>query len=221
MFPNRVYNDTLVVIAHHNGSAFLTQLVSRLYYEKLPIVVVDTGSTEEEFNRIPNWYTRGWFGEGVERIEGGYCIAAYEHAYRKFRYPHYLFLHDSMQMKENCLHACRTSGKDVVSWLGFNMDYGEAEKDYLSQYGLDDLPARAIFGPIFYASRQAMEKIDYGNLFPRHPKNRTELCASERAYAIAFHRAGIEIGNLEEYDNERIDMKRDYQYFDKYRPNRD
>lgn len=224
--------NTLVVIAHHNGAEWLAGLVESLSLE-YPVFVVDTGSTEDQLARLDEvllWRRRNAnAGTWAKRIGGGYCVGAYEHAYRlQPKFDGYLFLHDSMRAKvsdvvERFERAAQARELDVVSWLGFPMDFdgGPQEAFLREHYGdLGDAPATAIFGPMFYAPREALEKLDaYG--FPPHPKNRDELCALERGYAIAFHRAGCRIGYLEEYDNARIDARKDYLLFDKWRPNRE
>jgi hypothetical protein len=113
---------------------------------------------------------------------------------------------------------------DVTAWISFPMDaaFGDADRAYLSKYRVDtDPPPVGIFGPIFCASHRAVQRVLARNLWPPPARNRSELCASERAFAFAFHRAGFVVNWLEAYSNERLDQVRDYAYFDKFRPNRE
>lgn len=205
---------TLVVIAHHNGSQYIPNLLASLNpsYE---VLIVDTGSTSQELDRLPR-------EARVDEIAGGYCVGAYEWAYTLYpEYDAYFFMHDSMVAKKTDFLPEFESRGDVVAWIGFPMDYGPAEIPYLSrQYDLLNKPSTAIFGPIFYATRNALDRLKLASGFPIHPRNRTELCASERAYAFGFKEAGVDIQYIEEYDNERLDVIRDYRLFDKFRPNR-
>jgi len=207
--------NTLIVIAHHNGSRYIPALLDSLkWHDRKDIVVIDTGSTSNELDLLPQDIQ-------VDEIYGGYCVGAYKWAYRWYPdYDSYFFMHDSMRAKTNFLPAFQSKG-DVVAWIDFPMDYGEQEREYIeSQYGKDNHSPNAIFGPIFYATHQAMQGLANNNKFPRNPKNRAELCASERAFAIAFHQCGFRVDHLEEYDNQRLDISRDYVLFDKFRPNR-
>jgi hypothetical protein len=144
-------------------------------------------------------------------------------------FNNFFFMHDSMTVKRpDFIEACQSKSADLVAWLTFPMDFGTPEfpeYKYLTSIFGDvstNLPSRAIFGPIFYATRTALDQIASGAGFPPNPTNRMELCASERGIAIAAHRSGLTIDFLEEpYDNERIDVKRDYVYFNKFRPNRE
>jgi hypothetical protein len=199
---------TLIVIASH-GNDFTPKLVRSIPSEH-DILVVETGDGVSDGYPVEN------------RIRGGFCVAAYEHAYRKNRakYDSFLFLHDSMLVKDRDFLEVFQSRGDVVAWIGFRMDMDSATREYLkSFYGACDAPT-GIFGPIFYATRHAMDTMTEKHLSPPHPRNRFELAAAERAYGIAFHRSGFVVKYLEEYDNERLDVTRDYVYFDKYRPNR-
>lgn len=205
---------TLVVVATNNGKKYLEKLLPTIEY---PFVVIDTGSTEQEsidyFNQLEC---------EKAKIAGGYCVAAYEYAYRNYEFEEYFFMHDSMIVKREGFVDCFREKGEVVSWLSFNLA-PEHGRDYMLRippHNFDNVPGRAIFGPIFYATRNAMNKLNEMNLFPPHPINRDEQIASESGYAICFHRAGFQIPHVEEMDNSRIDEKRDYEMFDKFRPNR-
>lgn len=109
---------------------------------------------------------------------------------------------------------------EAVAWLGFDFD-GESQpqKEYLDNfYGEYEKPEIGVMGPIFYSTREAFGKAL--NFMPPMPKDRTEMAIFERVIPVAFKKAGYEFKCLERYDNERIDTKRDYIYFDKLRPNR-
>jgi hypothetical protein len=209
-----VDKKTLVVVATHNGKKYLEKLLPTIEYN---YVVIDTGSDEQEsidyFNNLEC--------EKV-RIPGGYCVAAYEYAYRHYDFEEYFFMHDSMIVKKNnFIEDFRAKG-EVVAWLKFTLA-PEHGRDYMARIPGDpnNVPPNAIFGPLFYANRNVMKTIEEKGLFPPHPTCRGEQVACESGYAICFHRAGFPIGYVEEMDNERIDVRRDYILFDKLRPNRE
>jgi hypothetical protein len=206
-----VDKKTLVVVATHNGKKFLEKLLPTIKY---PYLVIDTGSTEQE--------SIDYFDSllcAKARINGGYCISAYEYAYRNYEFEEYFFMHDSMIVKNvDFVDRFREKG-DAVAWLHFYFA-PEHGRDYLAKFPGESDPTWAIFGPIFYAKRTAMDKLNEMKLFPPKPKNRDEAVAAESGYGLAFHRAGINVDCVEEMDNERIDDKRDYKLFDKLRPSR-
>lgn len=214
-----ITTDVLTIIAYHNGSQYLGGLLPLL---KPPYVVVDTGSTASEMA-----YLCAFRPQYLLSLPGGYCTEAYRYAYESMQAEAYFFMHDSMRIKEpDFLNHFRSRGP-VVAWIGFHgVDYGlpgSHEEAWLTRlYGPPiDLPNVGIFGPIFYADREAIRAVIERGLWPPPLQNRHELVAAERGLAIAFHRAGYEVAYLEEYDNERIDQVRDYKFFDKFRPNRE
>ena len=208
-------HKTLVVIATNNGKKYLEQLLPTVKYN---YVVIDTGSTEQE--------SIDYFDSlscAKARINGGYCVAAYEYAYRNIKAEEYFFMHDSMIVKKgDFIDDFRGKG-EVVAWMHFDLAISHGI-DYIKNIPgkLDNVPLFSIFGPIFYATRNAMETIDKKGLLPPHPTRRDEQVASETGYAISFHRAGLNLDNnfVERMCNQRIDETRDYILFDKFRPNR-
>lgn len=210
---------TLIVIPYFNGKEFIENLISSIEkHTDAPYIVVDTGSTEQEsidvFNNL-------WCKKDATK-KAGYGVGAYILAYENYLADEYLFIHDSMVFKKDPLPEMRKH--DVCTWLRFPMGEqfqdvkGYLEGDYVL---LDDLPEHGIFGPIFYAKRSALDKIRSMGYFKRYPVSKQDLCSFERGMAIAFKRAGIKVGYLDEYDYERVDNRRDYEHFDKIRPHRD
>lgn len=206
----------LTVVATHNGMEFLPDLIKDLPEDHL---IVDTNSNDP---KVLNYLNK--LDKKPVLIGPVGCIGAYKAAYETApHYDGYFFMHDSMRIKDkNFLEAFSSIGP-VVAWIGFPMDFDSGpQRQYLEYLYGDlnkDVPPTAIFGPIFYASKQAMQKAF--DLIPNQTSSRDELCAMERGIAIAFHRAGFEIDYLEEYSNERLDILDDYKYFSKKRPNRE
>ena len=197
----------MIIIATNNGKEYLEKLLPTISYD---YAVIDTGSTEYDSIQYFNSLNCK-----KAQISGGYCVGAYQHGYKMFPDNEYFFMHDSMIVKKKNFLEDFSIG-EVVAWIGFKMDYLNHDEYLTKLYNdLSDMPEYAIFGPIFYATSWAMSQIN-----PPIPDNRKDAIAMERGYAFAFHRAGIKIKYLEEYNNERIDIKKDYIYSDKLRPNR-
>lgn len=214
-------SNSLIVIAHHNGSEYLPALLDSLVY---PALVVDTGSSPEEQNCLRRQSVRSLF------IGGGGCTEAYREGFRNSTpdIEHFFFMHDSMRVKEREFLPLFAHHSPVTAWIGFNMDWGPRTSPE-AVWGASWLgalttsnPPHAIFGPIFYAHQSALLATIFHapHLWPPALKSRVELQGAERGLAYTFHRAGFTPKYLEEYDNNRLDVTRDYRFFDKYRPNR-
>lgn len=204
-------NKTLVVIATNNGKKYLQKLLPTVKYN---YVVIDTGSTDPASIK----YFDSLLCRKV-RINGGYSPGAYEYAYRNIEAEEYFFMHDSMIVKKpNFIEDFRAKG-EVCAWLHFYFA-PEHGRDYLNKFPGEGNPTWAIFGPIFYAKKSAMDKLNELQLLPPRCNNRDEAVAAESGYGLAFHRAGIEVPIVEEMCNQRLDETRDYEMFDKFRPKR-
>lgn len=130
---------------------------------------------------------------------GGRETGAYINAFRKHYYSSYLFLQDSLRgLVEDVTEPFRASGEDVVAWGRFPLffDSPEQEKWVWDQYPGRTRPRQGIFGPIFYATRKAMKRLEDKNLFPKLPPNKMMAQGTERAWAFAFDRAGVTVGEL-------------------------
>ena len=109
---------------------------------------------------------------------------------------------------------------EVVAWIGFKFDgHNPPQNEFIDNlYEKYNDPQIGIFGPIFYSTREAFGKaLKYIKTLPTSHK---EMAWFERVIPIAFKMAGYESKYMEEYSNDRIDIKRDYIYFDKFRPGR-
>ena len=132
---------------------------------------------------------------------GGHPSKAFIDAYRKHYYHSYLFLQDSLRGNvDDVVAPFRDVGAEAVAWGSFPMFFDDdyQRKWVLEQYPGRTVPRRGIFGPIFYATRKAMRKLEDRRLFPQTPPNKLMAQGTERAWAIAFDRAGISVGSLSE-----------------------
>lgn len=131
--------------------------------------------------------------------QGGHPSKAYIDAFRKHYYRSYLFLQDSLRGNvEDVVQPFRENGKDVVAWGTFDFFFDDQLQAQwvLSQYPGARVPMRGIFGPIFYATRKAMKKLEDKRMFPETPPNHLMAQGTERAWAFAFYQAGIPVGQL-------------------------
>lgn len=149
----------------------------------------------------------------ISTAEGGHPSQAFVRAFRGDHKRHraYLFIQDSLEMTYPAPASlfemeAHGPGKDfmVVAWARFPMffDTREQELRVTRQYPYQLPPSHGIFGPIFWAERKAMEKLEKLNLFPLAPETKMDAQGTERAWAWAFARAGIPVGHLHEWSNE-------------------
>ena len=74
-----------------------------------------------------------------------------------------------------------------------NFDSEDQERWVRNQY--TKLPDKGIFGPVFSATRKALGSIEW----PHVPLNKEQANGTERAFAAAFHEAGIEVGAVYDF----------------------
>lgn len=151
-------------------------------------------------------YAESYKGGPVVRMDtsqGGHPTGAYIRAYHEYpEYRSYLFIQDSMRgIVPNIVRPFRQAGAPVVAWGIFPMAFDNyAQRDWvLGQYPDHVRPRWGIFGPTFYATRKAMEKAE--PYFPAVPENRLQAQGTERAWALTFAQAGVDVGWLGEWDN--------------------
>ena len=150
------------------------------------------------------------FKENLETLKGGDVVVmdtsggghpskAFIDAYRRHYYRSYLFLQDSLRANvEDCTAPFKENGCDVVAWGTFPMFFDDQHQGawVMNQYPGPTMPRRGIFGPIFYATRQALQKIERKKLLPLPPPNRLMAQGTERAWSFACDRARITLGTL-------------------------
>lgn len=147
----------------------------------------------------PEWYDA--LPEPKVRMStagGGHPSAAFVKAYRQHDYDSYLFIQDSMEpLTDNPVAPFVENGNPVVAWAHFPLffDTPDQRARVVTQYpGFE--PPVGIFGPVFFAKRWAMAKLDKLNLFPLTPRDKLDAQGTERAWAFAFMAAGIPQGAL-------------------------
>jgi len=209
----------LIVIPYFNGKEFLPNLLASIPKDKYRVLVVDTGSTDPDSVELLNN-----IDVLVDKTDvAGFGLGGYILAYDKYPSDEYFFMHDSMVVKDpDFIEKFREKG-DVVGWLKF--PFSEQHDDYINYLTADygdysDAPEFGIFGPIFYAKKEALDAVRELGYFKEYPTDKQHLCAQERGMAIAFKRAGYDMKFIETYDYERLDNRRDYELFDKIRPHR-
>lgn len=169
----------LIVVACH-GPEWIDQCRASLkdHAPDANVVFVDTGGTIEH-------------GADVA-IAGGHPTGALLWVLEQYAaFDHFLLMQDSMTALADPLPWFREQDEDgAVAWGRFPMqwDSGEQCRAVEEQYP-EVHPTFGIFGPVFYASREALAKVTP----PKVPTTRLEAQGTERAWAYAFAAAGLPV----------------------------
>lgn len=175
-------NELIVIAAH--GPDYIGGCRASLADCPTRRIVIDTGS--------------GTVPEADVTLPGGHPTAAYRWAYDHWPTDRYLFIQDSMlALKSDVTTWFREqmpADVGAVAWGKFpeQWDNTEQRHEVEAQYpGIK--PGWGILGPIFYASRAALDVLAASALFPRVPETRLQAQGTERGWAYAFTAAGIPV----------------------------
>lgn len=138
---------------------------------------------------------RGGDVEVVDTSGGGHPSAAFINTYRKRFYKSYLFIQDSIRgTVEDVVSPFKAKEAPVVAWGSFPLFFDSEEQErWVARKLSPPWPDYGIFGPIFYATRKALKKVEDRGLFPDTPPNKIMAQGTERAWAISFYKAGIPV----------------------------
>lgn len=198
----------MIVVATHDRLDFLAMMVRRLCSIDLnghDVLFVDTNSQDAEYRNVCNliapWFLH--YHPNFKFVRKEYTCwdtGAYVHAYRNYKAEKYIFLQDSLYIRNpNFIVEMdkMLDEHDVVPIFNITYEYdrsfGEEYKEEqrrLCEEGIEvtSLPEYGIFGPIFGARKSALDKIP--NEWFREPKTKAQGCAMERRWALMFHLTG-------------------------------
>lgn len=190
----------MICISTRNGMTYLPRLIESL--GDLDYLVIDTGSTDPEFISYLKTLKK------VDFCNGGFCIGSYDHAVKYHPNDWYFFMHDSMIVKDkNFLEDFQKN--DVTAWLSFPMFFDSSGQEaYVRATCGNKIPPKGIFGPIFYATREAMLKIKMPT-----PHSLDEAHGMERGLAVLFAEAGVPVHFIDEMDPTKFES---YKHFSKF-----
>ena len=214
----------MIVIATNNGMKFLPNLLSSI--EKhgrhgQDVCIVDTGSTDPVFisylSTLSNYIV-------TKTPYSGYDTGAYVWAYQNYKSDEYIFMHDSLEILTNdWLEAFRYYKCDVCYYASFPIQFDEdAQKNRLIDIGIynQDAPY-GIFGPIFYANRNAMDKVAARfDLKSVIPTTKLDQMGMERGWSMMFETVGARISWLSMINRDLAYENVLYRSMRKYRPSR-
>jgi hypothetical protein len=217
----------MIVVATHNGSAHLPELMealSRFGTGGNDVLVLDTGSTcPESISLLTEIASKPWpFKLTVGKTPyKAYDTGAYIHAFRNYDAHAYLFMQDSVRPKCSgwfeAFEQRATFGVGCVPWLIFPMQWNsQYQVDWLiEKCNTNDWPPYGVFGPIFYAPRLALERLDELGYLDILPTCKEEQMAMERVWPTIFNLAGFGIRPVEPRFHESLLTNDDYTHLAK------
>lgn len=206
----------MIVIATNNGMKYLPSLLASLELHGTgdhEVLVMDTGSSNPEFlTYLKEIGDREWpFKLAVDRTPfSGYDTGAYIHAYRTREADTYVFMQDSVLVKSaGWIHAFEsrlTFNVGCVPWLVFPMQWDNQDQiDWIqAKYRTNQWPPFGIFGPIFCATKEALDMLDSRRYLEVIPSNKIEQQAMERGWATAFELSGLSVRPIETSFDEKL-----------------
>ena len=195
----------MIVIATNNGKEHLIRLLASIDTHGSgghKVCIVDTGSTSSESIA----YIDGLDRERYLVLRTPYCgydTGAYVWAYRTTAEPHYLFMHDSMEVAhpgwvqdftEGGFPVCAYAYFSVAPYsYGFDGGPSGEQVARLKERSIAcDSSTNAFFGPVFYATREAMQAVDSKyDLNTILPNSKLHQQGMERGWPMVFDALGI------------------------------
>ena len=189
----------LVVIATHGGVDLLKDSLPK--FGDRPVAVIETGCETPEVVELTARFKNVFY---LSTPYKGYDTGAYLWAYWTLEAEQYLFLQDSCAPREGDYFeqfAAKMPGPlGAVGWSSFDLFVWDSTAqceatEYM--YGAKDAwPKKGIFGPIFFTTRASLKHLDDSSLLPAYPVHKSQQQAMERAWAILYHRAGLNVNFL-------------------------
>ena len=211
----------MIVIAAYNQPESLSKLLKSInntndLNEEVLVVCTDPSQTKmliylERISKNNNFK----FKLLIDKVNSaGYDTGAYIYVYRKYIRDYYIFLQDSIKIKNPdwfILFKRIRNTNSINAWFLFNLKWDNLkQKKWVCNKFPKKIktPSYGIFGPIFQISRKAMKKIDKTyNLSIFIPDHKiTGQQGMERGWSYLAINSDIEINSLEGFfDN--IDNK--------------
>jgi hypothetical protein len=197
----------MIVISTNNGMKWIDQILQSLveFGPPEPILIVDTRSEPAYYAYLQTLVDKYPLDLTVTQTPyAGRDIGAIVWAFRNFPADDYIFLHDSMIVKEsNWLEVFRAQMPDdklgVVAWQLFNYpSYNcRATSDWVQEkLGCNDFKGFGIIGPTFYTTYKTYQILEAKNQLNAIPTNKDQQVAMELGWAAICHNAEIPLIGL-------------------------
>lgn len=200
----------MVVIATNNGYIYLRELLNSMKDVEFcdeKILIVDTVSTDTNhlhfLSEIHNLYPEldiTVTTTPYRRFDTG----AYIYSYKNYKSDIYIFLHDSVTVKNNNFIKdvkFYLNTYDVVCYNSFDfMGVGDTEwQEFFTRNTGEVTYKKGIFGPMFASTRKALDKIDFDNL--ELPKTKNQQACYEGIWYTLFEKNDIEMFSMDIFNH--------------------
>ena len=216
----------MIVIAAYNQTITLSKLLKSInltidFNEEVLVVCTDPTQKKmltylEKISKKNNFN----YNLLIDKVNSaGYDTGAYIYAYKKYVRDYYIFLQDSLIVKNpnwfNLFLRIRNTNS-LNAWFLFNLKWDnlEQKKWVVNKFPKNiKTPCYGIFGPIFQISRKAMKKIDnsykLSNFIPSNKIIGQQ--GMERGWSYLAINSGVEINSLEGFFDNIEDEKANIQ----------
>jgi len=192
--------DNLIVIAAY-GTSKLDQNWPPLQGKNPQIVVRTDMPPREEI-------------AGTRMVATPYCgydTGAFLFAFWNMpRVKRFLFVQDSLIPKdETFADPFFAFDGPVLAWVGFPSDWWDTfGQQQAARYAYpDSSPPKCIFGPVFMATREALDTLARKSLLPGIPNHKEAAQGKEREWAMAFQAANLPVQFIhDEFDSEKMNL---------------
>jgi hypothetical protein len=198
----------MIVIATHNGIDFLPNLLGSLNKYGIgnhKLLVVDTQSDDLKFLEYLNEVRNQLGVEVVTTPYAGYDTGAYLYTYRNYSDKDYIFLQDSMTIK-NKDWLQKISQRDVTCLFTIPMICdNDSQYQWLNDHFPNTPCNEGIFGPIFYTTKEVLDRANEKHLLEAIPTNKSQQQGYERAWGIIFSTIKAKVNSLYgKYDHIKV-----------------
>ncbi|MBX3118674.1 MAG: hypothetical protein KF784_06385 [Fimbriimonadaceae bacterium] len=192
----------MIAIATNNGHKFLPELIESLETygtDGHDVLIVDTGSSDPaatEYLGALESYNGPFKLMVTQTPYKGYDTGAYLWAFRNFPADTYIFMQDSVLVKQpgwtKEFESRLSFGVGAVPWLTFPLQWDSEEQVgfVTEKFQTTDLAPFGVFGPMFATTHDALSDLESQGLLNVIPSNKHEQQAMERGWAFAFIKGG-------------------------------
>jgi hypothetical protein len=184
----------MIVVASHNRIDLLDnmlKILSSINLNNNQVLIINTNSDNEEYKTFFEECKLNYPQYIFETLNYTcWDSGAYIHAYNNYPSNKYIFLQDSLDIKNPKLIPMWENFLDVyevVPWINFGYFYENEDQRLWSEEGLiiENNPHDSIFGPIFGVRKETLDKLSKEWL--KYPTNKNEGCGMERRWSLMFH----------------------------------
>lgn len=183
----------MIVVATHNDIEVLESIINDLNNIDLNghnVSIIDTNSDEIEFkNRFDQLKNENPQFNFIHLDYTCWDSGAYIWTYKNFNEDKFIFLQDSIEiLDKNFIKVVdeNLNNYDVVALSAFPYRYDDPDQKTWVESGISFkvTPKYGIFGPIFAATKEILDKIP--NEWLKYPTKKLEACGMERRWSLMF-----------------------------------